>query len=214
MSSFWAGMVSALIGALIGGAATAFAAWFQTRGALRVAQFQAERMLEVEHHVRLEDLRRQAVHAWLHLVDEASDVCTALRIAHRDHRPDGSGNCPDPTMPAEVESVQRAMFRAMTIHAPYMDTLLTDRCWALAEQFMFLPEIDKNANWNPRPGNCRYSERMDSLGFAVDLLLRTLQAIARGENPPEDVHGVLDDDDEASEPEPRRGSDSDARSTA
>ncbi|MEH1030040.1 hypothetical protein V6W11_20050 [Micromonospora profundi] len=67
MSAFWAGVLSSLVGAIIGGAFTAYGAWLQGRSAFRTARAQ----VELAHERQLSLARNQASHDALNRVSQA-----------------------------------------------------------------------------------------------------------------------------------------------
>ncbi|MEV0271134.1 hypothetical protein AB0H43_20330 [Hamadaea sp. NPDC050747] len=100
MTDFWAGAVSSLVGALVGGLATAAVAWMQ---------------LKAGHRQQLAVLNLQASYeARLGMADALDAASTAFFQLQQRHQ-QGEGPCPIEDYP-EVERIQRSVNRAWALY--------------------------------------------------------------------------------------------------
>lgn len=117
MSSFWSGVIGALIGAVAGGAFTAWAGWWQSRGAYKAAAMQVGETLRIERELQHETMRHRAA---VDLIEVNGDLFEQILHVYTDH-PAHEHTCPhEYQAPAELKAAVRGMGRLYDVHSHWL----------------------------------------------------------------------------------------------
>lgn len=113
MSSFWSGVIGAIIGAVVGGAFTGWAGWLQSRGAFRAAEMQIRESLKNERIARSEGNRASAL---IEINKAANDLFETIEVIEDKH-PMSAHSCPKTyKAPAALAAKHKAMMRLYSIY--------------------------------------------------------------------------------------------------
>ncbi|MEV4078069.1 hypothetical protein [Nonomuraea fuscirosea] len=155
MSDFWPTLLAGLLGALVGGAFTAFGAWFQTRGLSKVTSLQMEEMIRQG----LEVTRRQVkVEAALELQRALGLLRTAIHKIEQDHSGHKPGSCEAPDLRAELAEQMATLDQSYLLYERmFGDWEAIDK--ALMELFDFLDGVTMGrAPARVRPSDKKFLE--------------------------------------------------------
>ncbi|WP_405092099.1 hypothetical protein OG767_03340 [Micromonospora sp. NBC_01392] len=122
MDDFWNGAVSALIGAVVGGAASWIAARIQVRGAIKVANMQTRQTLDAQRLLRREEREHEALKALRVFVDKQLVAFSEVAALHEDHEPDDSeAGCAHPTTGhIDMAALCEESARLRLTHGPFL----------------------------------------------------------------------------------------------
>lgn len=167
MSAFWAGVVSSLVGAVIGGAFTAFGAWLQGRSAFRTAIAQ----VDLAHERQVAFARNQASYDALNqlsrLIYKAGREFDEASGMHSEYHDQRNARFPD-DVTLGMRLAAKEVEEAISVHGNYYPSVVVK---ALDGGIVFYG-LNTHRGWREfltaKPSSedycCGYAERIEFLG--------------------------------------------------
>ncbi|MEU7875159.1 hypothetical protein [Dactylosporangium sp. NPDC049140] len=141
MAAFWAGVVSALIGAVVGGIFTAIGVRTQVKAALQAAEIQVSAMADQQvEKVRIEAERRAVAEVTRTLGDvllEAFKIEDSHFFTHHDKEPDSKCPEPDAAIIRQANQWRQKFDHTQIVYGPYLSPGANERLDSIFELVPF-----------------------------------------------------------------------------